>query len=311
VVAPDRTWFTDPKRVYPITVDPTYANENAFSSFDTWVQTGVTTDQSTSARLRVGHNGTATARSFLSWPVAPFKNKHILGATLSLFETDSASCTPSTFLVRSATLASTATRWTSQPTIAGSYGSATVAKGHDSGCPAGRVSVNITGLVDAWSQASYPTGGMALTAQNEGDPNSWKEFTSNDNGTGLPFINFTYNRPPGTAAVPMVFSGVSYAPPSGASNIYTPYRRPWMTSKGTDPDGNNVRYVFEFHTSTTPSASTLKATCSSVSYPSGTTAGCAPGVDLPDNTQIYVRAHTTDRFLNSPWSVGWAHRGGG
>jgi hypothetical protein len=74
--------------------------------------------------------------------------------------------------------------------------------------------------------------------------------------------------------------------------------------KGTDADGNNVRYTFEFHDSTTVSGTSLKATCGSTSYPSGTTAGCTPTVNLPDNTAIYVRAQTTDGYLESGWS-GW------
>ncbi|MEJ2854223.1 MULTISPECIES: DNRLRE domain-containing protein [unclassified Saccharothrix] len=306
VVAPDPAWFMDPARSFPITVDPTYAVANAFPNFDTWVQSDYTSDQSASTELKLGtyNGGAVKARTFLNVPVAPFKGKQILGATLSLFETWSYSCTPSTMIVRSAQPASTATRWTAQPTIGSQYGSANVAKGHDSGCPAGRMSVPITPLVQAWSNATYTVGGMVLMAGNEADSNSWKRFHSSE-GSADPYISYTYNRPPTVPAMPTIVNAVSYAAPGAASYLYTANRRTWVSSKGTDADGNNVRYEFEFHTSTAGTAATLKATCSSSSYPSGTTAGCQPNADLPDNTAIVVRARTTDGFLKSGWSA-WA-----
>ncbi|GAA0244777.1 hypothetical protein GCM10010492_50120 [Saccharothrix mutabilis subsp. mutabilis] len=306
VVAPDPAWVLDAKRSFPITVDPTYAVANAFPNFDTWAQSDYTSDQSTSPELKLGtyNGGAVKARSFLNVPVAPFKGKQILGATLSLFETWSYSCTPSTMIVRSAQLASTATRWTSQPTIGSQYGSTNVAKGHDSGCPAGRMSVPITPLVQAWSNATYTVGGMVLMAGNESDSNSWKRFHSSE-GSADPYISYTYNRPPTVPAKPMIVNAVSYAAPGASTYLYTANRRTWVSSKGTDADGNNVRYEFEFHTSTAGTAATLKATCTSSSYPSGTTAGCQPNADLPDNTAIVVRARTTDGFLKSGWSP-WA-----
>lgn len=306
VIAPDPAWVMDSSRVAPITVDPTYATATTGAAFDTWVQSDVTTDQSASAELRVGSwdSGATKTRSFLNFATSTFSGKQILGATLSLFESYSHTCTPSTFLVKSATPASTSTRWTSQPTIGGQYGSANIAKGNSASCPAGRVEVPITGLVDAWSTATYPTGGMALVAQNETDSNGWKRFHSTE-GAGDPFISFTWNRKPATPATPSFASAVAYAPPGGSSVLYTPYLKPWTQTKGTDADGNNVRYIFEFHTSTAGTSSTLVTTCgSSPGVPSGTTDGCLPNVDLPDNTAIYIRAKTTDGWLESGWS-GW------
>lgn len=304
VVKPDPLWFNDVKRAFPITVDPTYAVGTAYASLDTFVQSDYTTDQSTSPELKLGtyNGGAVKARSFLNFSVAPFKGKQILGANLFLFETWSYSCTASSFVVKSAQTATTAARWTAQPPIGSQYGSSSWAKGHDANCPAGRVSVPITGLVQAWSTASYATGGMVVMAANESDSNSWKRFHSTE-GSADPYISYTYNRPPSVPATPTIVNAVPYAAPGGRSYLYTANRRTWVSSKGTDADGNNVRYEFEFHNSATPTASTLKATCSSASYPSGTTAGCQPNADLPDNTPAYVRARTTDGFLRSGWSA--------
>jgi hypothetical protein len=195
VIAPDAEWFLDPARVWPVTVDPTYATGTVATAFDTWVQSDVTTDQSASAELRVGswNSGVTKTRSFLNFSTATFQGKSILGATLSLFESYSHSCTPSKFLVKSATPASTATRWSNPPTIGSQYGEATVAKGNSSSCPAGRVEVPITGLAQAWSTAAYGTGGLALVAASETDSEGWKRFHSTE-GAGDPFINITWNR---------------------------------------------------------------------------------------------------------------------
>lgn len=108
-----------------------------------------------------------------------------------------------------------------------------------------------------------------------------------------------------TPAVPTFTSAVAYAPFGGSSVLYTPYLKPWTLTKATDADGNNVRYTFEFHNSTTVSGTSLKATCGTATgQPSGSNDGCTPTVNLPDNTAIYVRAKATDGFLESGWS-GW------
>jgi RHS repeat-associated protein len=306
VVAPDPAWFMDAKRKFPVTVDPTYAVATGNPSFDTWVQSDYTSDQSASQELKVGtyNGGGVKARSFLNFPVAPFKGKQIVSAFLSLYETWSYSCTASGILVKSAQTASTTTRWTAQPPIGSQYGSASFAKGHDSGCPAGRTSVPVTSLVKAWSTASYPTGGMVLMAANEADSNSWKRFGSAESTTP-PFISFTYNRAPAVPAQPTIVNAVAYAAPNASTYLYTANRRTWVATKGTDADANTVRYEFEFHTSTAGTAATLKATCTSALYPSGTQAGCTPSADLPDNTAIVVRSRTFDGSLRSAWST-WA-----
>ncbi|MGW6444039.1 DNRLRE domain-containing protein [Lentzea sp. NPDC055074] len=306
VVAPDPAWFMDAGRRFPVTVDPTYAVATNKPSFDTWVQSDYTSDQSASQELKVGtyNGGGVKARSFLNFPVAPFKGKQIVSASLSLYETWSYSCTASGIVVKSAQTATTATRWTAQPPIGSQYGSASFAKGHDSGCPAGRTSVPVTNLVKAWAVASYPTGGMVLMAANEADSNSWKRFRSTESATP-PFISFTYNRAPAVPAQPTIVNAVAYAAPGASTYLYTANRRTWVATKGTDADANTVRYEFEFHTSTAGTAATLKATCTSATYPSGTQAGCTPSADLPDNTAIVVRSRTFDGSLRSAWSP-WA-----
>ncbi len=303
VIAPDAKWMLDPARSYPVTVDPTYVTGTTKSNFDTWVQSGVTTDQSASQELRIGNNGSATARSFLNFATSAFAGRDILSASLSLWQFNSLSCTPSAVVVRSATPATTATRWTAQPTIGSVYGSVSSAKGFSSACPGGRISIPMTGLAQAWSTASYPTGGMALMAGNEADTNSWKKVYSTV-AIADPYITMTWNRPPAKPAVPTYVSAVGYAPPAGTSALYSPYLQPWVTTKASDADGNTVKYIFEFHTSPEGPGS-LKATCTSATYASGSVGGCKPSVNLPENTAIYVKSKSNDGRKDSAWS-GWS-----
>ncbi|WP_344209850.1 RHS repeat-associated core domain-containing protein [Kribbella sancticallisti] len=303
VIAPDAKWFMDPARVFPVTVDPTYVTGTTKAVFDTWIRSGVTTDQSNSTDLQVGYDGSFWARSFLNFTTAQFAGKDILSASLSLWQHSSLSCTPSAVVARSATPATTASRWTSQPDIGGVYGTVSSAKGFSGSCPGGRISIPMTGLAQAWSTASYPTGGLALTAGNEQDANSYKKFYSTA-GIADPYITMTWNRPPAKPAIPTFVSAVGYAPPGGTSALYSPYLKPWVSTKATDADGNTVKYIFEFHTSPEGPTS-LKATCTSAVYPSGTTAGCTPNVNLPENTAIYVKAKSNDGRKDSAWS-GWS-----
>ncbi|WP_328334433.1 DNRLRE domain-containing protein [Kribbella sp. NBC_00382] len=304
VIAPDAKWFLDPSRVFPVTVDPTYVTGTLKSTFDTWLQENEPNDQSNAVDLRVGKNGSAkVARAYMNFATSTFAGKDILSASMSLWQYGANTCTPTVVQLRSATPTSTTTRWPTRPADGAVYGSVSAAKGA-TGCPGGRISIPMTGLAQAWSTASYPTGGLALTAANEADGTSYKRFYSFA-GIADPYVTITWNRKPGQPSVPAYSSAVAYAAPGGTSALYSPYLNPWAITKASDPDGNTVKYVIEFHDSTTVSASSLKATCTSATYASGTTGGCKPSVNLPENTRIYVRAKSNDGRVDSAWS-GWS-----
>jgi hypothetical protein len=207
-LTPDQEWLTDPARVFPITVDPTYATgANTYPMFDAYVQRGNTYDSSAESELRAGTSdggGAITARSFLKFGFTNFKNLSIKSASLSLYEKHSYSCTAKPFYVHAtASIADPAAlRWSNQPGAGTQYGSATVAKGFSSSCAAGRVSVPITGLVSAWAGNAYSTGWLRLSAS-ETDNYGWKKFASSETTTD-PYITFTYNRKPNAASAPVL-----------------------------------------------------------------------------------------------------------
>ena len=303
VIAPDAKWFLDPARVFPVTVDPTYALVGAYANFDTFVQTDVSGDQSSSTELRAGKTPSGTARSFLNFTTAPFKGKDIVSASLSIWQHTAASCTPSKINVWSTkTLATTSTRWANKPELETLHGSTSAAKGFSSACPNGRISIPMTSLAKAWGAASYDVGGMALVADKETDPNSWKEFYSTT-GSKDPVIGFTWNRPPSVPAAVIPEARLYHEIGSQyAGALYSATIHPWVKTKATDPDGNTVKYIYEFHDSTTVGANTLKGTCTSSVYASGTEAGCRPVTDMPENTQLFVRAKANDGRVDGPWT---------
>ncbi|WP_344149701.1 DNRLRE domain-containing protein [Kribbella yunnanensis] len=301
VVAPDAKWFMDATRIFPVTVDPTYVTESVLPSFDTYVSTSLEADVSTAADLRVGKEGTHQERTFFNFPTAPFAGKDVVDAYLSLYQTGATTCTPTTVNLHSADPASTSTRWSAQPvTSATISGSATAAKGFSSSCAAGRIGINLTPLAKTWSSASYATAGIALKAANESDPAAWKRFGSSESLTD-PFVSFTWNRPPNAPAIVEPTNAVAYAAPGeSASTLYSGSLRPMVKTKATDPDGNTVKYIFEFYTGA-GSTFSVKGTCTSAVVPSANVAGCSPATDLPDNTQLYIRAKANDGRVDGPW----------
>ncbi|MFI7064207.1 RHS repeat-associated core domain-containing protein [Kribbella sp. NPDC050124] len=300
VIAPDAKWFLDPARVFPATVDPTYANTPVMSSFDTFVQSDWPNDLSSLVDLRAGKNGTTTERSFLNFPGASFHGKDVIDAQLSIMQYGATTCTPTVVNLHAALPASTETRWTNQPVTSQQvWGSVSAAKGF-TGCAADRIYIPMTGLAQYWSGQTDATVGVALKAANEADANAWKRFYATE-GPADPYISLTWNRPPNPPATVVTKEAVAYAAPNEASYMYSASLRPWVETKATDPDGNTVRYVFEFFTGDGPTFSLL-GTCTSSVYASGTLAGCRPAADLPDNTLLYVRAKANDGRVDGPWT---------
>lgn len=310
-VTPDAKWLADPKRVFPITVDP-YAGATGWSSFDTTVQSNVVnTDMSTDTELKVGtyDGGTTKARAFINFPLAVFKGKKIMSANLYPVETHSWSCTPSEVLLFETAAVSTATRWSNQPgsTTAQSapYGRLSAAKGYSSSCPAGRVSIPMTTLAQKWADNTATSGTLRLSATDETASNGWKKFASREaTTTGVPQIAFTYNRPPNAAVAPAAKVVFPYSP-AGSSVVsnYVDTLKPTFVSRASDPDGTTVRLTTEVHTSTTTSSTTLAASCVTAFVASGADGSCTLGTALADSKAYYAR---TSVFDGTTWNGTWS-----
>lgn len=312
-LTPDRAWLESADRVFPVTIDPTYVSGTVKAAFDTYVsKSSLSTSFYSEDELKVGtyNGGSEAVRTFMNFPVASFRGRDIVSASLNLWETHSYSysCSARAFYVKSAGLASGSSTWSNQPSTGLQHGSLSVAKGYSSSCAAGWVSVGITSLVDAWSGwgADVSQGGLRLHAS-ESDSYGWKKFMSGNAATHDPYISFTYNRAPATPSAPVVTASQasSYTPPSGSpTEVFTLYSRPKVEVTGTDPDASRVKYTVQFHTSTAGTADTLLQSCTTSLVVSGQMGSCQPGSSFASRV-VYARSRSTDeRGLVSGWS-GW------
>ncbi|MGW4652026.1 DNRLRE domain-containing protein [Kitasatospora sp. NPDC004289] len=240
VFTADAAFLADPKTVYPVTIDPTV---DLGTNFDTFVQKGTTSDQSSSTDLKVGtyDGGTTVARSFLHFPTYGFRGKQILGATLNLYNYHSASCTAKEWEVWNTNYASTGTRWTAQPAWGQEYAWSFDTRDTDSGdayqCAnsdgSGWVKADVKNLAAAWAANSNDYNALGLKADNESDSLSWKRFYSSE-GAAPPFLSVTYN------SVPPTPSSMDVLPSVPGNPAYTSSATPRFQVLAADADGGNV-----------------------------------------------------------------------
>ncbi|MER7754976.1 DNRLRE domain-containing protein [Kitasatospora sp. NPDC097643] len=229
VFTPDAGFLTDPATSYPVTIDPALA---VGPSFDTFVQQGYTTDQSSSPELKLGNNGSGqVARSFLHFPEGPYHGKHILSAKLNLYMFHSWSCEPWSWEVWDTGLASTGTRWTNQPGWNKMWATSNTTTGNEAaGCGNAWVNQDVTSLVAAWSDNGYANNALGLRASTEGNAYSWKKFDSSE-GSNPPYLSVTYN------TIPTAPPAVDVFPARQGNPRYTSSATPTFQVLASDPDG--------------------------------------------------------------------------
>ncbi|HEX3393679.1 MAG TPA: DNRLRE domain-containing protein [Acidimicrobiales bacterium] len=230
VLRPDFAFLTDPATVYPVTIDPP---GQLTSGLSTYVASDYpTTNYDSDPLLKVGtYNGGATKdRSFIRFDDGIIKGNQVTSATLNLYETWAYSCTPTQMWVDGAGVFNPGITWNTQPWVDGRHWNAeSFAMGY-TGCAAGLKTLDITGLVQAWSAPGAPQDALALLASNENDSYQWKKFSS-VNSTNPPTITVNYNpsapsAPQSVVATPHNASAtISWAPPasSGGAPISTYY----------------------------------------------------------------------------------------
>ncbi|MFI1106046.1 DNRLRE domain-containing protein [Streptomyces melanogenes] len=204
---PDAAFLADPKTKYPVTVDPSTA---ALSNvFDTYVQQGVTVDESADTELDFGNPGTKntdgtprTARSFITWNTAPFSDALVSSAKLSLwnFHSGNTDCSPYAWEVWDTQKPSTSSRWTAQPAWNTKSATSTETVGNP-GCaaqPDGWINADVTTLAQSWASAKNTTSAMGLRASSETSTAAWKRVNSANAASNPPKLVVTYNYRPRT-----------------------------------------------------------------------------------------------------------------
>ncbi|MBE3014933.1 DNRLRE domain-containing protein [Microbispora sp. NEAU-D428] len=247
VVTPDPAFLADPATVYPVTVDPSV---NLGQVFDTFVQEGYGTDQSGSTELKLGNNGSGqVARSFITWKTPGIAGKKILSATLNLWNFHSWSCTAKSWEVWAANRASTSSRWPG-PAMAAKYAASTQTKGYSSSCADGWVTANVTSLAQYWADNGWSESGMGLRATDESDPYGWKRFNSGNASSHVPYISVTYNSYPTTPLSAWISPYSDYTD-GGTTTHWTNTTTPQLRAHVGDPDGGNVRGLFDVYDGST------------------------------------------------------------
>lgn len=319
-VSVDRDWLSDEDRVFPVTVDPTYATGSVNPSFDTRATKAIVTPAPNDPELWAGtwNGGVNIARSYLNVPTGALVGKQIVSAELSLYQSWSWSCTATPVAVHEANATVDAsTVWTNRPTHNSAvFGQVSAAKktGGTGACAPGRVGIPMTAIAQSWAGGAAATKTLVVKAVDEGDDFQWKRFSSAQ-GSQPPVVKFTYNRAPGTPARPVLSSGSSNSyvdPPTGVLQWWAWASMPYFESSTSDADGNTSAITYEVHTSTTPTAQTLVASCTTGTATGGTVQRCRPSINLPDQTRYHVRARATDSLGLvsgwSPWLSFWTSR---
>ncbi|MEU7510957.1 DNRLRE domain-containing protein [Streptomyces sp. NPDC042898] len=286
-LTPDAAFLADPATKFPVTVDPAV---NIGPSFDTFVQQGFTTDQSTSTELKLGNNGSGQiARSYLAFPMSKITGKVIKSASLNLYNFHSWSCGARSWEVWDTSSATSAARWTAQPNWNKKWATSTATKGYSSSCADGWVNTDITSLAAAWAANGYGTNTLGIRATDETDEFAWKKFNSGNATSGTPYLSVTYNTRPGAAA--------PLSPLTGAATNDT---TPTLSAKAVDADGNTVRLTFEVWASA--GAAALQSGTSAY-VASGAAATWTPGTALAPGSYKWRAAVYDGQDWNGNWSA--------
>ncbi len=191
-VSADRSFLADDSTRYPVTIDPAVYFG---TDFDTYVRNGDTADFSAGVDLRVGREWQkGEARSFINFPRhSSVTGQDILNAELNLFATWSDNCTPRSWEIWDTGTASSATRWSNQPSWRSKVTSSSQTHGH-SDCGPRWISEDITSLVKQWSKTTNTVDTLGLRATDENDVTAFKIFASAQTTTA-PSILVTYETP--------------------------------------------------------------------------------------------------------------------
>ncbi|WP_326706062.1 DNRLRE domain-containing protein [Streptomyces cyaneofuscatus] len=284
-MTPDAGFLAAKDTEFPVTVDPAI---NIGATFDTFVQQGYGTDQSTATELKIGNNGSGQiARSFLSFPMKNITGKQITAAKLNLYSFHSWSCTPKGWDVWTAGQAGTGTRWTNQPSWGSKQATSTQTKGFSSACNDGWVNADVTAMAKSWAANGNGSNHLGLRASDEGDPYGWKRFNSGNAASRTPYLSVTYNSIPG---VPTLVAPAHQA----ATNDTTPT----LSAKAIDGDGGQVRLDHEVWLNNGTAALRTGSTANVASGAPGTWTPAA----LPEGVYKW-RSRAGDGSANSAWSA--------
>ncbi|MEV5752124.1 LamG-like jellyroll fold domain-containing protein [Actinoallomurus sp. NPDC052308] len=221
VMTLDAGWLHDPRRVFPVTVDP---STDSFNATTTYAESGIAAgDHSTEQAIKIGSydSGTHKAVSYLQFPNTGIEGSQISvsAASLTLFDTWAATCTAERFDVAPVTQSWSPSQVTTYPgpTYGSSIGNLTpnvpnaCANGSANRDVGDEVTVPLsTSTFNSWATGSGKNYGLAVYASTS-DSLHWKQFDTAYDTRGGPYLYLTYTN----AVLPQV---TMQTPPSGYSS---------------------------------------------------------------------------------------------
>ncbi len=198
-LTPDVTWLRDPRRVFPVTLDPELVGHK--TTFDTYLRESVTGSLTGTTDLQIGVLATTPptlTRSFLTWDAAVLSGKQISGATVKFWNWWSATCDERSWGIWPTTEATADSRYASQPTWVGTAAIETSTEtAGGTACADGWSSIDGKKFFQHFAAARSSKAFMGIRATNETDTSFFKQFRSRDGATGeVPQATITYNAYP-------------------------------------------------------------------------------------------------------------------
>ncbi|MER7753210.1 LamG-like jellyroll fold domain-containing protein [Kitasatospora sp. NPDC097643] len=201
VVTLDEAWLRAPERVFPVTVDPSFGTGGATTYTETNTPAG---DHSMEQEIKVGSydGGTHNSTSYLAFPTLGLdaSGATVQSATLRLYMTYAASCSPQSFDAAAVTSAWTPSEVVSAPgpTYGPSIGSLaptpSTACNNAANDPAKGDWIELPlspATLTGWANGT-PDYGVALYAATN-DTLHYKKFASMYNPSGAPTLSITYS----------------------------------------------------------------------------------------------------------------------
>ncbi|GAA1693229.1 hypothetical protein GCM10009745_43420 [Kribbella yunnanensis] len=243
LLTPDAAFLKDPKTVYPVTIDP---SQSAGASFDAFVESSYTSDQSGATELKLGTHdgGTTKARSYLRFDNQEWLwDKQIQSATLNLWEHHSYSCTAKEWQAFRTPDVTSAIRWTNQPTWNDRVGTSTQTKGFGTGCGDGWVTIPVTAAFQYTATNKLAKTSVGIKAASETDSYGWKRFASREAAANPPSVTIVYQT---KTSVDAVATAPDTTCATGATRPYISSLTPQLRAQVSDGLAANVYGDFEY-----------------------------------------------------------------
>lgn len=301
-VSPEFGWLSDPARVFPVRVDPSYTWYQASylcgsgTCDDASVKSDTpTTNYNGSGQFNgtdyvnsLGVSGSNTAQSFLHYDTSFLAGKVISAANWNGYW-KSGTVNASRYYLKRITSNWSATgptpaavTWDTKPTVASANYAPT-------GKFAGEAwsAANVTTMVSNWAAGTWTNYGLRI----DGGTTAWSTFLAQESGWPYaPFLEVTYNSTP-LVPVDHQIEGVPIA--SGDMTTVDNALRPTFAAKVVDPDGATLHGVF-----TVMQGLAVIATGSGSEVASGGFSEWVPTVDLPAGS-LWWYVHASDGSADS------------